>query len=92
MRVFIYCHLIFETWSKFFRFFLKLIDRDLSHKHREIFYLRFTSLVTHGNVCLVRKSEFLILTHVVDISAGIFLDSFFAGLFFSLLFDRLNLR
>ncbi len=75
MRILVNSHLIFKARSKFLRLFLKLIDRYLSHKHGEILHLRLTALIAHGDVGLVRKSEFLILTHVIDVCASVFLDS-----------------
>jgi len=73
--------LILETWSKLFRFLLQLINRDLSHKHREIFSRSlFSASITHSYVSLIGQSELFISTNIVDICSVILLNRILATL------------
>ena len=55
IRILLDSHLILKSWSKLLWFFLKLIDGNLPHKHREVFNRGFilVGIVAHCNVSLV---------------------------------------
>ena len=72
--------LILEAWSKLFRFLLQLINRDLSHKHREILSRGLLSTsIAHSDVSLIGQPELFISTNIVDICSVILLDRIFAA-------------
>jgi len=68
--------LILESRAELFGLLLKLVNRNLSNKHREIFSgcLTTASCVAHGNVSLISEAELFIISDVVDISRVILLD------------------
>jgi hypothetical protein len=91
ISVFGYVSLIFKLWTKLFRFFLKLINRDLLDKLGEVF-VRLFRVVTHGYMSLVWKLEFSLFIHSVEVISILF-DTFFGVIgvcFLSFIFKWFN--
>ena len=73
--------LILKSGSKLLWLFLKFINGYLTDKHRKVLsrsLLAWSSEVTHRDVCLIGKTEFLVLPYVVDVSYFVGLNRIFA--------------